>query len=71
MSTAVVKLLTQKRKLLDRLEQNPGSNERAEIEQLLAKIDTALNLLDDACPDEATLNARGTAQAGRGCLSAR
>jgi len=42
----VAMLRAQKRELLERLEQNPGPNEREEIEQLLAKIDTALNLLD-------------------------
>ena len=47
MSTAVAKLLARKRELLDRLERNPGPNERAKIEQMLTKIDTALNLLDD------------------------
>jgi len=47
MMTTAAKLLAQKRELLERLEQNTGPNERAEIEQLLTKIDQALSLLDD------------------------
>lgn len=47
MSTTVAKLLAQKRELLDRLEQTPKPNERAEIEAMLEKIDTALDMLDD------------------------
>lgn len=52
MTTTAAKLLAQKQQLLSRLEQNPADNERAEIEALLAKIDTALNLLDDKGPGE-------------------
>ncbi len=44
--TAAANLLTRKQKLLERLEENPGPNEREEISHLLEKIDTALNLLD-------------------------
>jgi hypothetical protein len=47
MTPTVRRLLTQKREWLQRLEQNPGPNERTEIEQLLAKINAALELLDD------------------------
>lgn len=43
--SAVAKLLSQKEQLLARLEADPGSNERAEIQTLLAKIETALKLL--------------------------
>jgi hypothetical protein len=46
MTATVRRLLTQKRELLQRLEQNPKPNERTEIEQLLAKIKAALELLD-------------------------
>jgi hypothetical protein len=46
MTPTVRRLLTQKRELLQRLEQNPKPNERTEIEQLLAKINAALELLD-------------------------
>lgn len=48
MTSTAAKLLAQKRELLDRLAENPGPNEREEIERVLAKIDTALNWLDDA-----------------------
>jgi hypothetical protein len=47
MSTTMAKLVTKKRELLQRLEQNPGPDERAEIEQLQAKINAALELLND------------------------
>ena len=50
MTSTVTKLLAQKEELLQRLVQNPGTKERAEIEQLLAKINTALSLLDEAGP---------------------
>ncbi|MTV17307.1 hypothetical protein FDV58_33310 [Bradyrhizobium elkanii] len=43
--SAVAKLLGQRTQLLARLETDPGSNERAEIPALLAKIETALKLL--------------------------
>ncbi|GMO92890.1 hypothetical protein [Bradyrhizobium sp. TM239] len=41
--SAVAKLLAQKEQLLARLD--PGPNERAEIQALLSKIETALKLL--------------------------
>ena len=44
--SAVAKLIGQKQQLLARLEADPGPNERAEIEALLAQIDTALQLLE-------------------------
>jgi len=44
MST-VAKLLARKEGLLERLESDPGPNEREEIERLLAQIETALSLL--------------------------
>jgi hypothetical protein len=53
--TTAAKLLAQKQQLLERLQQNPGPNERAEIERLLEQIDTALNLLDEADPGESDL----------------
>jgi hypothetical protein len=49
--TTAAKLLAQKQQLLERLQDDPGPNERAEIERLLEQIDTALNLLDEAGPD--------------------
>jgi hypothetical protein len=50
--TTVAKLLARKQQLLDRLQENPGANERDEIERVLAQIDTALDLLDETGPDE-------------------
>jgi hypothetical protein len=49
--TTAAKLLAQKQQLLERLQDDPGPNERAEIERLLEQIDTALNLLDGAGPN--------------------
>ncbi|MGY3036160.1 hypothetical protein ACVIIV_005330 [Bradyrhizobium sp. USDA 4354] len=43
MST-VAKLLARKQALLERLESDPGPNERENIQTLLAQIETALNL---------------------------
>ncbi|HTO65043.1 MAG TPA: hypothetical protein VMM15_27775 [Bradyrhizobium sp.] len=47
MSTAAT-LLERKQQLMERLQDMPGRHERDEIERLLAQIDAALNLLDDA-----------------------
>jgi hypothetical protein len=47
-------LLAQKEQLVARLNQNQSDNERAEIEAMLAKIDTALKLLDSAEPGDPT-----------------
>jgi hypothetical protein len=44
--TTVENLLTRKQKLLERLQDNPGSKERDEIEGELAQINTALDLLE-------------------------
>jgi hypothetical protein len=49
MST-VAKLLAQKQELMEQLENDPGPNEREEIERILAKIETALSLLDAEDP---------------------
>ncbi|MCP3442235.1 hypothetical protein [Bradyrhizobium sp. CCGUVB14] len=43
--SAIAKLTEQKRQLLERLEAEPGPNERTKIQALLAKIETALRLL--------------------------
>ncbi len=48
--TTLAKLLARKRHLLDRLQEGPGPHERGEIERLLAEIDEALGLLDEAGP---------------------
>ncbi len=50
--TTAANLLARKQKLLERLEENPGPNEREEIDRLLEKIDNALNLLDRTAPRE-------------------
>jgi hypothetical protein len=49
MST-ITKLLAQKEQLIERLHQDPGSVERKQIEGLLAKINTALDLLEKVGP---------------------
>ncbi|MEH2517013.1 hypothetical protein V1279_002586 [Bradyrhizobium sp. AZCC 1610] len=49
--TSLAKLLTQKQQLLGRLEQDPGPNERAELERLLEKVDAALSSLEPAPSD--------------------
>jgi hypothetical protein len=50
--TTIANLLARKRVLLERLQENPGPNERGEIERLLGQIDTALDLLDQTGPGE-------------------
>ena len=50
--TTAAKLLAQKQGLIERLQENPGSHERDEIERILAQIDAALNLLDETGPGE-------------------
>jgi hypothetical protein len=49
MST-IEKLLAQKQQLIKQLASEPGPNEREEIERLLAKIETALTLLEPNHP---------------------
>ena len=48
--TTVERLLDRKLRLIERLLDNAGPHERAEIEHQLEKIDTALNLLGYAGP---------------------
>jgi hypothetical protein len=48
--TTLAKLLARKQQLLERLQEGPGTHERDEIERLLAEIDEALTLLDEAGP---------------------
>jgi hypothetical protein len=50
--TTVAKLLARKQQLLDRLQEGPGPHERDEIERLLAKIDSALDSVEDTGPRE-------------------
>lgn len=45
--TTIARLLTQKQQVLESLNDNPGPNERDELERLLQKINTALSLLED------------------------
>jgi chaperonin cofactor prefoldin len=52
--TIVAKLLARKQQLLERLQEAPGPHERDKIERLLSEIDTALNLLEEAGPEEAS-----------------
>jgi Mg2+ and Co2+ transporter CorA len=48
--TTLARLLAQKQRLIDRLQGNPGPEEREEIERLLEQINTALDFLDEAGP---------------------
>jgi hypothetical protein len=48
MTTTLAKLLEQKQELIERLQGDLGPEEREQIEQLLAKINKALDLLDGA-----------------------
>ena len=48
--TTVANLLARKQQLKERLQQDPGPNERDEIERQLAEIDAALDLLEEARP---------------------
>jgi hypothetical protein len=48
--TTVANLLARKQRLVERLHENPGPNERAEIERLLAQVDAALDLLEEVGP---------------------
>jgi hypothetical protein len=45
--TTIENLLERKQKLLERLQANPGTHERDEIEGRLAQIDTALDMLEE------------------------
>jgi hypothetical protein len=48
----VAGFLARTQQLLDRRQASPGPHEWEEVERLLAEIDTALNLLDEAASDE-------------------
>ena len=48
MTTTPAKLLEQKQQLIERLQEDAGPEERERIEQLLAKINKALDLLEGA-----------------------
>lgn len=49
MST-IEKLFAQKQQLMEQLASDPGPNEREQLERLLAKIETALSLLEPNDP---------------------
>jgi predicted CopG family antitoxin len=48
--TTLAKLLKRKQQLVERLEEEPGSHEREEIERLLLEIDEVLDRLEEARP---------------------
>jgi hypothetical protein len=48
--TTLAKLLEQKQELIERLQGDPGPEERNEIERLLEQINAALDSLDEAGP---------------------
>jgi hypothetical protein len=48
--TTLARLLARKQEVIDRLQGDPGTHEREELERLLEKINTALSFLDEARP---------------------
>jgi hypothetical protein len=50
MRRPLARLLAQKQQVIERLQENPGPQEREELGRLLEKIDTALSFLDEARP---------------------
>jgi DNA-binding MarR family transcriptional regulator len=48
--TTLAKLLAEKQQLIERLQEDPGPEEREQIERLLEQINAALDSLDDAGP---------------------
>lgn len=50
-SASAAELLARKQQLTERLHEAPGPHERDELERLLAEINAALNLLDEAPPE--------------------
>jgi hypothetical protein len=50
MTTTLAKLLEQKQQLIERLHEDPGPEEREQIEHRLEQVNTALDLLDEAGP---------------------
>jgi hypothetical protein len=48
MTTTVAKLLEQKQQLIEQLQEDPGPEEREQIEHRLEQVNTALDLLDGA-----------------------
>jgi len=52
--TTVANLLARKQQLLKRLQEDPGPQQRDEIERLLAQLDIALNLLHESRPGDSS-----------------
>ncbi|MDH2347654.1 MULTISPECIES: hypothetical protein [unclassified Bradyrhizobium] len=50
--TTVATLLARKQQLLERLQEDPGPNERDEIQRLLEQIESALDALERARPSD-------------------
>jgi chaperonin cofactor prefoldin len=48
--TTVAKLLARKQQLIEALQDDPGPEERDELERQLAQLNEALNELDEAAP---------------------
>ena len=48
--TTLAKLLARKRQLIERLDEDPGPEEREELERALEQINAALDSLDEAGP---------------------
>jgi DNA-binding MarR family transcriptional regulator len=50
MTTTLARLLAKKQELIERLQENPGPEEREQIERLLEQVNAALDLLEKAGP---------------------
>ena len=50
MTTTLARLLAKKQELIERLQEDPGSEEREQIERVLEQVNAALDLLEDAGP---------------------
>ena len=64
--TSLAKLLAQRQRLVERLEERPGSHESAEIERLLTEIDEALDALDETRPGISQRHKRSSEDRGEG-----
>ena len=56
MTTTLARLLAKKQELIERLQENPGPEEREQIERLLEQINAALDSLEKAGPGTSTRN---------------
>jgi DNA-binding MarR family transcriptional regulator len=50
MTTTLARLLAKKQELIERLQENPGPEEREQIERLLEQVNAALDLLEKVGP---------------------